>query len=207
MVPKKTPKLPFAAEAEKLQLEEAVRLLQEKGYRVTELPSKGSVTTIDDILRLFYASMALYHPDRKMHYSAGAPDKKVISALLNARQSTGISRKAAYAEVCKLISALFRYEDKLSLDSPIASIRILSSSWVVDRLLTYLNGEDKLEEDLFFDKLSSGFSTRYIASAEYVDKTTQSLDSIHERIVQHGRESKQKHSGGIPNPKGRRGGH
>lgn len=198
--------LPFAEAAEASRVAEAVELLTGLGYRVTPPPPGAApVSKIADIIELFYATMAHYHPSRKMHYASSAADRQVIASLLTSRQSTGLSRKRAYAEVCSIIRTLFKYESTFGFESPIASVRILSSSWVIDRVLALLNGEDRAEEDAAFDRVSSSFSSRHTKSPEYLEETGRQLNSMYERLVKNGSKTvQQKHTNGVPHPKGGR---
>ena len=77
--------------------------------------------------------------------------KKFLKNFVNDRMKVGIvSRKRALLECSRIVETLFKYEEKLNLRSPITSTVILTQGWVIDRILSIINGEDLDEEQKFF---------------------------------------------------------
>ena len=189
--------------AETDKVEEAKKLLKEQGLRVSEVVSGDArITKLDDVIRLFYSLMARYH-NRKVPPSASSTDRKVISDLLTSRQSTGISRKAAFAEVCRLVETLFKYEKQLNLNSKVSSTRILTNSWIVERLIRFINDEDDQAATKAFDG-ASVIANKVASEPEFHKKASDKLDEIYEKVVKgNGKQAGKKRR--IPNLKGRRG--
>ena len=184
--------------------EKTVARLKEKGYCVIEPPEEAStISNLDGLVRFFYATMAKYNPVRKTPYSASSTDRKVLADLVKSREKAGLSRKAAYAECSLIVETLFKYEKDLNFEGRITSARILTSSWIVSRLLAIINNEDELIRTKLFEK-GSVLLDKSTDTEEFHDEARRDLDKMYKKVVIDGvkKDSRKKR---IANLKGRRG--
>lgn len=166
----------------------AVDMLKSKGYLVSKVDFDSSdVDTVDKLISYFYTVMKKYHPDRKLHYtSAGELDREFCSRLVKSRQSTGISRARAYSESVRIINTLFKYEDILGLSSPITSMSTIGTSWIMDKVVKFLNNEDGIVEDMQYDGILRDVSSE-IDTDEFQEKARKRLDEIYRKVVVDGK--------------------
>lgn len=183
--------------------ERSIEKLKESGYCVIKPPEgMDTITNLDGLVRFFYATMAKYNASRKTPYSASSTDRKVLSDLVKSREHTGLSRKAAYANCALIVDTLFKYEKDLNFDGRITSARILTSSWIVSRLLAIINNEDVVVIAKSFEK-GSALLDADTCTEEFQEEARKTLDKMYKRVVIDGvkKDSRQER---IANLKGRR---
>lgn len=148
--------------------EEAIRLLQDRGYRVIKVdyPDYEGVTTMRKLVEYFYARRFFYNPDRK--YPASIDWKKdnlYASDLVRSRQKLGLNKKNAIREAAALIDALFKYEQFLKLREPINHLTILTSRSIMDRICNYMNEEvsevEEYKTNEYIDKVNVVYNREY----------------------------------------------
>jgi len=148
--------------------EEAVKKLRDLGYRVVKNSAKamGGITTVKALTDYFYARRLYYNPSRKFPFSVDySGDTKFVSSLVVSRQKQGLSRKAAVQESALIIDAFFKYEKHLKLKTPISNPRILTSRPFIDRICSYMNGEDPdvndFNDEMFIDKWNEEYNKKH----------------------------------------------
>lgn len=141
--------------ADKRREEECVKFLESLGYvLIPPIKDKNNINSLDALLEFFYSNMYRHNKDRKLRYAPMSEDRKFLKNFVNDRMKVGVlSRKRALLECARIIEVLFKYEDMFNLKSPITSTVILTQGWIIDRVLSIINGEDLEEEQRFFSML------------------------------------------------------
>lgn len=172
--------------------EEAVKGLQERGYRVSkeEHLKASSVDTVPKLVRFFYARRLYYNPGRKYPDSIDyTNDRNYVSTLVKARQKLGLSRKAAIQECVQIIDALFKYEELLRLREPITNTRILTQTSIINRVCSFLNSEVPEAGEIDAQKIVDAHNTYYnkhFAGEDYLRADARRREIL-ERLNEHKR--------------------
>jgi hypothetical protein len=164
---------------------DAIKELQERGYRVLKVDFPNTASSIKDLIEYFYARRLYYNPDRKFPPSRNfKEDQKYMSVFVKKREQMGLSRKYAIREAAMLIEILFRFEKHLKLSNPIMSARALDVGFIMDRVCAIANDEitDASEEetDRYINELNETYNKKYAERDE--ELATASRKRILERL-------------------------
>lgn len=163
----------------------AIDGLQKRGYRVVKEDTleAGSITTIKELVDYFYSRRRYYNPDRKFPFSIDySADSKYISSFIRSREKLGLGRKAAIAEAALLVDALFKFEEQLSLRTPIISPAILAVRPIMDRVCSFVNGEvneaAEAENNMVIDEINR------ILNKKFADQDFERASEERKRILE-----------------------
>jgi len=149
---------------DKSRLEEAVRIVEEHGYKVVRSKEEArdlaidvgykvldpiftdnKITTLKDLRKLFYTRLYEKYRLEENSYLFGnyQIDLKYLRLLVEERELEGLNRFNAIQEAAAIINVIFDNLDEFNFDR-IPDIRILGQkkmAWVTDKALRLLNAK------------------------------------------------------------------
>lgn len=169
--------------------EEAVKELQERGYRVVKVDfPNATVSSIKDLIDYFYARRLYYNPDRPFPPSRNfVQDRKFMAGFVKKRQELGLNRKQAIREAAMLIETLFRFEKYLQLREPIMSPKALEVGFIMDRVCAIASDEideaSEAETERYIDEINKIYNKKF--AVRDAELAASSRERIIERMAKH----------------------
>jgi hypothetical protein len=175
--------LDVITQVDRTREKECIDFLVDRGYIVTP-PVKNihNITKIQDLVEFFYTNMHRYNPSRKLRYVPIKEDRVVLSNFVKTRMKIScIKRKDAIRECVLIIDTLFKNESKFNLMKPITTPVILYQGWLIARVTSIINSEDKDAQQEFFSKIDE-LIDNLVDDEEFQDKIQSELDVMHNKF-------------------------
>ena len=119
-----------------------VAYLKSLGYKVVSQVISYKVSTLDELIDLFYHLMDFHNNDVCSLVSNRKKDRSILATFITARQKElGYSFKDSLQDCANIINTLFVYEEELALTVPLG-IWVFGSDkckWITDKAINILN--------------------------------------------------------------------
>lgn len=161
---------------EEVQIENAITVLEEKGYRVVRTAEEAKqeairagykvsdpilvntkVITLLDLRNYFFMRLWKKYPNRQLYHVQGNLNQELraFKLFVEAREQTGLNRFNAIQECVAVIDIIFDHEEEFGFKNPI-DIRILGQNkagWITQKALFILRNKIQEELDHEVDRL------------------------------------------------------
>lgn len=160
---------------EEIQVEEAIKLIEKVGYRVSKtaeeardiviesgyqvndpLLANDKVVNLTDLRNYFFMRLWSKYPSRQQYYVNNIKNElRMVRLFAESREKKGLNRFNAIQQCVAIIDIIFEHEEDFCFKEPI-NIGVLGqakSSWITEKAVYILNTKLQKEEELEVERM------------------------------------------------------